>query len=155
MGALGYSSRRIYASGLLYNREFHDFAVFSLDKKRIKTFYSKTREDIISNLDSKVHKKVMLITPNKIQQGIKMKITDYDVCCYEYILDYLAEDDPTDELEVISRLRFEKNWDEITEELKQRILAVNKLVVEKYAGNFSYPLWQEYIAKIKARLNGE
>ncbi len=140
---------------MLNNQEFHDFAVFSLDKKRIKTFYSKTREDIISNLDPKVHKKVMLITPNKIQQGVKMKITEYEVRCYEYILDYLAEDDPSDELEVISRLRFEDNWEEITEELKQRILAVDKVVVEKYADNFSYPLRQEYISKIKARLNGE
>lgn len=134
--------------------EFYDFAVFSLDKKRLKTFYPKTREDIMNNFDPKVHRKVMLISPNKIQKGGKMKITEYEVQCYEYILDYLAEDDPTDELEVISRLRFEDNWGEIPEELKQRILAVDKVVVEKYAETFSYPLWKEYIAKIKARLNG-
>lgn len=107
------------------------------------------------NFNSPPHRKIMLINPNKIYKGEKMIVTEYDVRCYEYILDYLEEDDPTDELEVISRLRFEKNWDEITEELKQRILAVDKVVVEKYAGNFNYPLWQEYIAKIKARINDE
>jgi len=29
---------------------------------------------------------------------------------------------------------------------------VDKTVVEKYAESFSYPLWKEYIATIKARL---
>ena len=79
-------------------------------------------------------------------------VTEYDVRCYEYILDYLEEDDSTDEIEIISRLSYDKQWEEIPVELKQRILAVDKTVVEKYAESFSYPLWKEYIARIKARL---
>ena len=79
-------------------------------------------------------------------------VTEYDVRCYEYILDYMEEDDSTDEIEIISRLSYDKQWEEIPVELKQRILAVDKTVVEKYAESFSYPLWKEYIATIKARL---
>ena len=79
-------------------------------------------------------------------------VTEYDVRCYEYILDYLEEDDSTDELEIISRLRFDEEWEGIPSELKQRILAVDKIVLEKYIGFFSYDLWKQYIATITARV---
>jgi len=82
-----------------------------------------------------------------------MVVTEYDVRCYEYILDYLETDDPTDEIEILCRLLYDNYWDEIEPELKKRILAVDKIVVEKYADLFSYPLWKEYIAKIRRRIN--
>lgn len=133
--------------------DYHDFGVFSLDQKRVKTFYPKTMQEIMLNFDSHYHRKIKLIAPNKIYKGNKM-VTEYDVRCYEYILDYLETDDSTDEIEILCRLFYDKYWDEIEPELKKRILAVDKIVLEKYADLFSYPLWQEYIAKIRGRING-
>ena len=74
---------------------------------------------------------------------------------YEDILDYLPLNDDANGFEVVSRLKIEEEWDFLPDIYKQRILAVDKVVVEKYAGNFNYPLWKEYIAKIKARLDYE
>lgn len=45
--------------------QMHDFAVFSLDKKCLKTFHTKELSDIMNNLDPKVHGKVMMLTDQK------------------------------------------------------------------------------------------
>ena len=84
-----------------------------------------------------------------------MAVTEYDVKCYEYILDYLETDDSTDEIEILSRIIIDKEWDSISPELKNRILAVDKIVLEKYADYFSYDLWKEHLAMIKARVDSE
>jgi len=106
----------------------------------------------MENLDPKVHGKVMLLSHQYTSKGANMAITDYDVKCYEYIIDYFETDDSCDELEMFSRLSFEKEWDSIPEPLKQRILAVDKIVLEKYADWFNYNVFNDYIACIKARL---
>ena len=84
-----------------------------------------------------------------------MAVTEYDVKCYEYILDYLETDDSTDEIEILSRIIIDKEWDSISPDLKNRILAVDKIVLEKYADYFSYDLWKVYLALIKARVDSE
>ena len=129
----------------------HDFAVFSLDKNCLKTFHPKSYEDIRKNLDPKLHGKVMLLTNQYISKGADMAITDYDVKCYELILKYFETDDSCDELEMFSRLRFEEEWAAIPEPLKQRILAVDKLVLDKYVDYFDYNVFNEYIKAIRSR----
>jgi len=86
------------------------------------------------------------------QQEKKMYATESIVQQYEDILDYLPLRDDAHGFEVVSRLKIEEEWEALSEQYKQRILAVDKTVVEKYAESFSYPLWKEYIATIKARL---
>lgn len=130
----------------------HDFAVFSLDKNTLKTFHPKTIEDIMKNFDLKQHGKIMLLSDQYISKGANMAITDYDVRCYEYILDYFENDDSTDEQEMFSRLRFDQIWDSIPEPFQQRILAVDRAVLEKYADWFNYNVFNDYIACIKARV---
>lgn len=132
------------------NRDKHDFAVFGLDKKRLITFHLKAMEDIINNLDPDKHGKVTMLTKQYVSKGVTM--VDYiDVKQYEYILDYFEDDDATDEQEMFSRFRFEREWDTIEESLKQRILAVDKIVLEKYAGWFNYNVFNDYIKCIKNR----
>jgi hypothetical protein len=80
-----------------------------------------------------------------------MAVIDYDVKCYEYIIDYFEHDDSTDEQEMFSRLRFEQEWDSIPEPFKQRILAVDRVVLEKYADWFNYNVFNDYIKCIKRR----
>lgn len=140
---------------MVENEQKHDFAVFSLDKKCLKTFHPKASEDIMKNLDPKVHGKVMMLSTQHISKGAHMAITDYDVKCYEYIIDYFENDDSTDEQEMFSRLRFDKEWDTISQPLKQRILDVDKAVLDKYADWFNYNVFNDYIACIKARLKSE
>ena len=129
----------------------HNFAVFSLDNKCLKTFYPKSLEKIMANLDPEVHFKVVSLTNNLIRKGIKM-VTEYDVKCYEDIIDYLEWRDGTDELEIVSRLEFEKEWDSITTELKLRIMKVDKIVLDRYADWHDDYLFKRYIDTIKARL---
>ena len=129
----------------------HDFAVFDLDKKRLKTFHPKTIEKIMQNLDSKVHGKVMMLSDQYVSKGDTNMVVEYEVKCYEYILDYFDTDDTTDEQEIISRLMMEKEWDTIPEDFKKRILAVDKIVIDKYADWFDYWLFKEYIRVIRAR----
>ncbi len=129
----------------------HDFAVFSLDKNTLKTFHPKSIERIMENLDPKEHGKVMLLSQQYTSKGAYNMVDEYDVKCYEYIIDYFETDDSTDELEMFSRLSFEKEWDSIPLPLKQRILAVDKVVLEKYADYFNYNVFNSYIACIKAR----
>lgn len=81
--------------------------------------------------------------------------TKYDVQCYEDIIDYFEWQDGSDELEIVSRLGFEKEWDTIAPELKERILAVDRLVLERYADLYDDPLTKRYIATIKRRLEIE
>ncbi|HQO18649.1 MAG TPA: hypothetical protein PLJ85_05670 [Candidatus Cloacimonas sp.] len=83
-----------------------------------------------------------------------MWTTESIVKQYEDILDYLSVQDDAHGFEVVSRLQIEEEWEDLPENYKQRILAVDKIVLEKYADLFSYPLWKEYIAKIGARING-
>ncbi|HRS50778.1 MAG TPA: hypothetical protein P5222_08780 [Candidatus Cloacimonadota bacterium] len=132
----------------------HNFAVFSLDNKCLKTFYPKSLEKIMANLDPEVHFKVVSLTNNLIRKGIKM-VTEYDVKCYEDIIDYLEWQDGTDELEIVSRLEFEKEWDSITTELKLRIMKVDKIVLDRYADWHDDYLFKRYIDTIKARLAKE
>jgi hypothetical protein len=71
--------------------------------------------------------------------------------CYEYIIDYFEDDDTTDKKEMFSCLDFEKEWDSIPEDLKQRILAIVKIVLERYADWFDYNVFNEYIKCIRHR----
>ena len=80
-----------------------------------------------------------------------MAVIDYDVKCYEYIIDYFEHDDSTDEQEMFSRLRFEQEWDSIPEPFKQRILAVDKIVLQRYADWFDYNVFNSYIKCIRHR----
>lgn len=129
----------------------HDFAVFSLDKKCLKTFHPKEIKYIMNNLDPNVHGKVMMLTDQKISKGVTMAVGEHCVRCYEYIIDYFEDDDSTDEQEMFSRLRFEEEWDTIPEAFKQRILAVDKIVLERYADWFDYNVFNSYIKCIKQR----
>ena len=129
----------------------HDFAVFSLDKKCLKTFHPKEIKYIMNNLDPKVHGKVMMLTDQKISKGVTMAVGEHCVRCYEYIIDYFENDDTTDEQEMFSRLGFEEEWDTIPEAFKQRILAVDKIVLQRYADWFDYNVFNSYIKCIKNR----
>ncbi len=129
----------------------HDFAVFSLDKNCLKTFYPKPIDKIMKNLDPKVHGKVMILTDQYVSKGAANMVVEYEVYCYELILKYFEMDDSTDEQEMFSRLSFEDEWDSIPAPLQQRILAVDKVVLEKYADWFNYNVFNSYIACIKAR----
>jgi len=133
----------------LNNQEYYDLAIFSLNKNYIKSFYPKKLDEIMLNFDTNIHKKVMQITPNKVAKGDNKMVTEYDVHCYEFILDYLKENDPADEMEIISRLSYEKQWENIPDDLKQRILAVDKIILDKYADKFSYPLYKTFIDTLK------
>ena len=75
----------------------------------------------------------------------------YDVKCYELLPKYFDMDDTTDEQELFNRLGMEKEWDTIPEDLKQRILAVDNIVLERYADWFDYNVFNEYIKCIKNR----
>jgi hypothetical protein len=79
-----------------------------------------------------------------------MAVTEYDVKCYGFLLDYLEKNDPADEIEVISRLSYEKEWDSIPLELKQKILEIDKIILDKYASNFNYLLWKRFIQILKS-----
>ncbi|HPB19029.1 MAG TPA: hypothetical protein PLL35_04185 [Candidatus Cloacimonas sp.] len=83
-----------------------------------------------------------------------MWTTESIVKQYEDILDYLSVQDDAHGFEVVSRLQIEEEWEDLPENYKQRILAVDKIVLEKYADLFSYPLWKEYIAKIGGKNKG-
>jgi len=133
----------------------HDFAVFSLDKKTLKTFYPQKIEYIMNNLKPAKHGKVMMLTDQYISKGADMAVTNCDVKQYEYILDYFETDDTTDEQEMFSRLGMDEEWDSISEPFKQRILAVDRAVLDKYADWFNYNVFNEYIACIKARVKAE
>lgn len=133
----------------------HDFAVFSLDKKLLKTFHPKAFDKIMDNLDPGVHGKVMLLTDQIIKKGDTMAVTNYDVKCYELLPKYFDMDDTTDEQELFNRLGMEKEWDSIPETLKQRILAVDKIVLENYADWFNYNVFNDYIRTIRKRLEIE
>ena len=79
-----------------------------------------------------------------------MAVSEYDVKCYGFLLNYLEENDPADEIEVISRLSYEKEWDSIPLALKQKILEIDKIILDKYASNFNYPLWKSFIQILKS-----
>ena len=97
---------------------------------------------------------VPLSDQNK-QKGDGNMIGKVDVEDYEDIIDYFETDSDLDELEIVSRLSMEDDWDTATPELKQRILAVDSLVLERYADWFEYDLFKRYIATIKRRLQLE
>lgn len=78
-------------------------------------------------------------------------ITNLDVKQYEYIIDYFETDDTTDEQEMFNRLGMEEEWDSISEAFKQRILAVDKIVLERYADWFDYNVFNKYIKCIRKR----
>ncbi|MFA7542795.1 MAG: hypothetical protein WCY84_00335 [Candidatus Cloacimonadaceae bacterium] len=137
----------------LNNKERHDFAVFSLDKKCLKTLHAKSMEDIEKNFDPK--NKVMFLSDQYTSKGVSKMIVEIDARQYEYIIDYLETDDSTDIQEIYSRQRFEKEWDSIPEPLKQRILAVDKIVLERYADYFDYQIFKDYIKMIRNRLHIE
>jgi hypothetical protein len=135
---------------LVKNEMRHNFAVFSLDNKRLKTFHPKHIDRIMQNLDPKVHGKVMLLTDQYTSKGATMT-DEYDVKCYELLPKYFDMDDTTDEQELFNRLAMERDWDSLPEALKQRILAVDKIVLERYADWFNYNVFNDYIKCIKHR----
>ncbi len=85
-----------------------------------------------------------------LPQGENM-VDELDVQHYEDIIDYFEWDDDTDIQEIYSRQRFEEEWETIPEELKQRILAVDNLVLERYQDWFDYNVFIDYIKMIKNR----
>ena len=105
----------------------------------------------MKNLDPKLHAKVMLLTQQYTSKEANNMVGEIDVRQYEYILDYFANDDSTDEQEMFSRLIMDKEWDSIPEPFKQRILAVDRIVLEKYADWFDYNVFNDYIKCIKRR----
>lgn len=137
---------------MVYDKPRHDFAVFSLDKNTLKTFHPKSIEDIMKNLNPNEHGKVMMLSNQYTSKGVNNMVDEYDVFCYELILKYFETDDSTDEQEMFSRLIMDKEWDTIPEPFKQRILAVDRVVLEKYADWFNYNVFNDYIACIKARV---
>ncbi len=78
-------------------------------------------------------------------------VAEIEVRQYEYIIDYFEGDDSTDELEMFNRLGMEEEWDTIPEAFKQRILAVDKIVLERYADWFDYNVFNSYIKCIRHR----
>jgi len=130
----------------------HDFAIFDLDNKSIKTFHTRRIESILKNLDPDTHAKVMWLTRQDIKKGDTTMIGNNDVIGYERIIEYFETDSDLDEVEIVSRLSMEDDWDTATPELKRRILAVDKIVLERFADWFDYPLFKRYINTIKARL---
>lgn len=140
---------------VINDKPYHDFAVFSLDNKAVKTFHPKPIDKIMLNLDPEVHGKVMRLSDQYVSKGDANMVVEYDVYCYELILKYFDTDDTTDEQEMLSRLLMDKEWDTISQPLKQRILAVDKAVLDKYAEWFNYNVFNDYIACIKARLKSE
>jgi hypothetical protein len=82
-------------------------------------------------------------------------IGNVDVKDYEDIIEYFETDDDADELEIVSRLSMEDDWETATPELKERILAVDRIVLERYADLYDDPLTKRYIATIKRRLELE
>jgi hypothetical protein len=133
----------------------HDFAVFSLDDNCVKTCYTKILGRIEKNLDSEVHGKVMSFTEQDTRKGDTKMIGKHDVISYERIIRYFERDDDADELEIVSRLSMEDDWETATPELKERILAVDRIVLERFADWFEYDLFKRYIATIRRRLEIE
>jgi hypothetical protein len=78
-----------------------------------------------------------------------------DVKDYEDIIDYFEWQDGSDEIEIVARLRFEREWDTIAPELKERILAVDRIVLERFADLYEDDLTKRYIDTIKKRLELE
>ncbi|MFW5627911.1 MAG: hypothetical protein ACOCG6_01600 [Candidatus Cloacimonadaceae bacterium] len=74
---------------------------------------------------------------------------------YEYIIDYFETDDSTDIQEIYNRESMEKYWDTIPDHLKKRILAVDTIVLERYADWFEYQIFKDYIKMIRNRQNIE
>ncbi|MCK9557335.1 MAG: hypothetical protein PHO85_03990 [Candidatus Cloacimonetes bacterium] len=136
---------------VINDKPMHDFAVFSLDKKRLKTFHPKIMDKIMQNLDPNVHGKVMMLTDQYTSKGVSKMVAEIEVRQYEYIIDYFEGDDATDELEMFNRLGMEEEWDTIPEDFKQRILAVDKIVLERYADWFNYNVFNKYIECIRHR----
>jgi hypothetical protein len=99
--------------------------------------------------------KLLLLNGHKIQKGDNTMVGKADVKDYEDIIDYFEWQDGSDELEIVARLRFEREWNTIAPELKERILAVDRIVLERYADWFEYDLFKRYIATIKRRLELE
>lgn len=135
---------------LVKNEMRHNFAVFSLDNKRLKTFHPKHIDRIMQNLDPKQHGKVMLLTDQYTSKGATMT-DEYDVKCYELLPKYFDTNDTTDEQELFNRLAMERDWDSLPEALKQRILAVDKIVLERYADWFDYNVFNDYLKCIRHR----
>ena len=78
-------------------------------------------------------------------------VAEIEVRQYEYIIDYFEDDDSTDEQEMFNRLGMEEEWDTIPEAFKQRILAVDKIVLQRYADWFDYNVFNSYIKCIRHR----
>lgn len=131
----------------------HEFIVIGLDTMCVKTYHMKAMADIQKNF-SDANMKVSKLTGKDIKKGAKM-VDELDVKHYEYIIDYFEDDDSCDELEMFSRLRFDEEWDDIPEHLKQRILAVDKIVLERFHSILDYPTFNKYIACIRARVKSE
>ncbi|MDD3536180.1 MAG: hypothetical protein PHC50_08560 [Candidatus Cloacimonetes bacterium] len=139
---------------LLDGVQKHDFAVFDLDNNILKTLHAKPMDKILKNLNPEKHGKVMILTDQYTSKGVKM-VGEHCVKQYEYIIDYLKDDDSTDIQEIYNREGMEEEWDSIPEPLKQRILAVDKIVLERYADYFDYQIFKDYIKMIRARLQME
>jgi len=131
----------------------HEFIVFALDTRCVKTYYMKTEADIEKNF-SEANIKASILTGKHVKKGAKM-VDELDVKHYEYIIDYFKNDDSCDELEMFSRLRFDEEWEGIPEHLKKRILAVDKIVLERFHSILDYPTFNKYIACIRARVKRE
>jgi len=97
----------------------------------------------------------MGLKDQEVRKGVSNMITSHDVKCYEDILDYLDWGDDTAGYSVGGRMWFEREWDSIVPELKERILAVDRIVLERHVEAYDAERYKEYIATIKRRLELE
>lgn len=81
-----------------------------------------------------------------------MAIMESDIRCYELIGKYFEYDDPMLMTTMISRLELEQNWDDIPDEFKKRILAIDGEVQQKYRRWYNCDVFNKYMATIYQRL---
>lgn len=84
-------------------------------------------------------------------------ISELDVNDYEDIIDYIEWQDYTDGQSMITRECMEEEWDTISLELKRRILAVDHMVVDRYADVYENDnkYTRKFLALIKKRIQQE
>jgi hypothetical protein len=140
---------------MLNGQDVHNLVILSLDEKRAKTFHPKSLATIKDNFNPEVHGKIRWITEEDVYKGDNTMVGKADVKDYEDIIDYFEWQDGSDELEIVARLRFEREWDTIAPELKERILAVDRIVLERFADLYEDDLTKRYIATIRRRLEIE
>jgi hypothetical protein len=133
----------------------YDLVIINLDRNHDLTLYPATKDWIENSIGNEENLKAMIIKDEIISKGDKKMITSHDVKCYEDILDYLEWGDDTAGYSAGGRMWFEREWDSIAPELKERILAVDRIVLERHVDAYDVERYKEYIATIRRRLEIE